>query len=272
MIGTVLAQNQRIEQKVDNFDLKIRQNAMDIADLGDKLIQTESRVAKNVERIVDQRMDDFGGRLLALESGSALRGKSGKKEREEEAFWLARRSLRFSPIKDSDLQGGVADYVERILETDSEIIRALPRAAFKRAPSNRNAKIQSEVVVAFATPQDRDFYKSMAFRLAGKKDHAIRLELPNHLLGQHRVLSKAGQELRSSNQGCRTNIRFDEETMKLVLDFKTQGADAWKRVRVEQASAVVGQKSGSGIQETSEEDLRELLEPLSGANKTPLGS
>ena len=71
------------------------------------------------------------------------------------------------------------------------MILLLPQSAFRKAQLNRNATIENEVVVSFASTQDKDYFKSLSYRLAGKKDHSMRLELPGHLLGQNRVLSAA---------------------------------------------------------------------------------
>jgi hypothetical protein len=91
------------------------------------------------------------------------------------------------------------------------------------------------------------------------------------LLGQHRVLNAAGQELRSGRQGCRTNVKFDDEAQRLVLDYRLQDGQ-WKRLCPDQASAVVGREGRRmGIEETSADDFRDLLTPLSGSNSTPLG-
>ena len=110
------------------------------------------------------------------------------------------------------------------MQADAGILSTLALGAFKRAQPNRNSTIKNKVVVCFTSPQDRDYVKSQAFKLAGKKDHSLRLELPAHLLGQHRVLSTAGQELRAGVQGTRTNIKFDDENLRLVLDYRGNGS------------------------------------------------
>jgi hypothetical protein len=157
------------------------------------------------------------------------------------------------------------------LEADQEPLRGLPRSAFRRAPAARNSLIKHEVVVTFATTQDRDLYKSLAYKLGGNKDLSIRLEIPNHLLGQHRVLNAAGQELRSGRPGCRTSIKFDDDGMRMVLDYRIKDGP-WKRLCPDQAAAAVGKEGRRlGIEETSAEEFKDLLTPLSGSNATPLG-
>jgi hypothetical protein len=131
--------------------------------------------------------------------------------------------------------------------------------------------VKDEVVVTFSTPQDRDYYRSLSYKLAGKKDHSIRLELPSHLLGQHRVLSMAGQELRTGRKGCRTVIKFDDDKLRLVLDYKIQD-EQWKRLCPEQAALVVGNRGeAQTIQETTAEAFKGLLRPATGANAEEIG-
>ena len=64
--------------------------------------------------------------------------------------------------------------------------------------------------------------KGSSFKLAGSQGASIRLELLSHLLSQHRVLSAAGQRLRTAYKGCKTNLRFEDENLELVLDYKVQ--------------------------------------------------
>ena len=89
-------------------------------------------------------------------------------------------------------------------------------------------------------------------------------------MGQHRLLSAAGQELRSGRQGCRTTVKFDDERMRMVLDYKI-GENPWKRLCAEEASQAISKGPGqTSIQETSAEDFRGLLRPASGANAITL--
>jgi len=130
--------------------------------------------------------------------------------------------------------------------------------------------------VSFRCPEDRDYIRSLAYKLPGKKDHSIRLELPSHLLGQHRVLARAGQRLRAGQQNCRTNICFNDSNQRLVLDYKLQDGD-WSRLCPDQASKAVGVvASRGGAKETTAEAFKSLLGPAtegpaSGANAVALG-
>ena len=91
------------------------------------------------------------------------------------------------------------------------------------------------------------------------------------MLGQHRVLGTAAQRLRAGTQGSRTNVRFDDDTMSLVLDYRV-GDGPWKRLRPDQAAEVVGRQGPKvGIEDTTAEDFESLLQPVTGANRVELG-
>jgi hypothetical protein len=131
-------------------------------------------------------------------------------------------------------------------------------------------------VVLFKTVEDRDYMNSLAYKLAGRQGHSVRLELPNHLLGQHRVLGKAGRELRTGQPGCRTHVNFDDDKERLVLDYKLKDKP-WRRLCPDQASEAVGSSSlDRQAEETSAEDFRGLLrregeDSATGANAQPIG-
>jgi hypothetical protein len=183
---------------------------------------------------------------------------------------LARRSLRISPISTRDVKAGVWKFLEETLQIDPTQLLQLPPASFRRAIPNRNSKIKDEIVVCFSSPQDRDYVKAQSYKLAGKENMSLRLELPSHLLGQHRVLSSAAMELRKGKPGSRTSVKFDDDNLRLVLDYKV-GDGPWKRLLPEQAAAVGDRARPIGLQETSADDFRSLLGPATGANTESLG-
>ena len=275
MISTVVSQNHIIVQKFDGVEERLAQNALDIRKLDERFDKAESEFASRVDAILDSRL----GGVQGVSPGSGVSSqplrptspKTSKQARETDAYWTARRSLRIAPVPNRDLKNGAIGFVEEHLDADASILHALPPSAFRRPPSNRNSAIREEIIVCFKTLGDRDYIKSLAYKLAGKKDHVVRLELPSHLLGQHRVLGKAGQELRAGLSGSKTIIRFDDDNLRLVMDYKTKDGP-WKRLCPDQASAAVGTGTEERqTVETSATDFQALLRPASGANAQPLG-
>jgi hypothetical protein len=273
MIATVVQQNSLIVQKFDGVDGRLAENAAEIRRLDKRLDRAERELAGKVDSIVDAKLDELRGHPDQTQSLQQAQGAatSTKQSRETDSYWLARRSLRFAPVTGRDLKRGVIDFVEDNLETDAAIIEALPATAFRRPPTNRNSTVKEEVVVVFRTLEDRDYLRSLSYRLAGKQGVSMRLELPNHLLGQHRVLGKAGQKLRSSNAGSRTNVKYDDDNLRLVLDFKLKDGD-WERLTPDQAANAVGdQPRGGATKETTADNFKKLLLPTTGSNSMPLG-
>ena len=85
-------------------------------------------------------------------------------------------------------------------------------------------------------------------------------------------MSGVGQEIRTANQGCRTNVWFEDDLQRLVLDYKLQGSDTWKRIGPEQAAKLSADRGrATRVQEATEEELQDLLLPITGANRRPLG-
>jgi hypothetical protein len=140
--------------------------------------------------------------------------------------------------------------------------------SIKKLPPGRDKRLSEEAIVKFSGPADRDMVKGAAFRLAGKQGHSIRLEIPNHLLSQHRILSSVAHKLRQANQGSRTNIKFQDGEMTLVLDYRVGNDGQWKRLYPEQA-AEVAQRQGTSVGTTraTAREFEELLTPrLTGGN------
>ena len=64
------------------------------------------------------------------------------------------------------------------------------------------------------------------------------------------------------------NVKFDDEVMKLVLDYRLKNSLSWARLRPEQARGVVSPAEG-GMVETTTEEFTQLLAPegpATGAN------
>jgi hypothetical protein len=211
-------------------------------------------------------------RLRELENRRVEPGAMTKSSREELAYWEARASLRLCPVGGPDLLDSLKAFLVDTLEIDESIMTRLSLSSIKKLPEGRNKKFAKEAVIKFESVSDRDMIKGAAFRLAGKHDHSIRLELPNHLLSQHRLLSSAAQKLRQSSQGSRTNVRFDDDNLGLVLDYRTKQDLNWKRLYPEEARQV-GQMQDQSVatSRATAEECSQLLTAPTGANALPIG-
>ena len=157
------------------------------------------------------------------------------------------------------------------LDLDLSIMERLSHKSIRKLPARKNVRYGQEAVVTFESAADRDMVKGSGFKLAGDPNSSIRLEIPSHLLSLHRVLGAAAQKLRAVHT-CKTNIKFEDETRELVLDYKI-GDKPWARLKGDEARKISAAATNV-LKETSSEDFQKLLEktPLTGANADPVNS
>ena len=64
----------------------------------------------------------------------------------------------------------------------------------------------------------------------------LRLEIPEELMGQFRLLSRFGARLRARHgSGTKRHIKFDDLEGALFMNIKLPGDEAWSRVTAETA-------------------------------------
>ena len=141
MIGTVICQGIRMDERFKGVEEKIQAHSTQINSLQNRLAESERSVGRRLEVTIDEKLTEVNKRLTTLES--TPRPTSSKKSREEDAYWMARRSLRISPVNGQDLKDGVLQFLQEHLGIDSEHVKALPSTAFRRAPSARNSAIKT---------------------------------------------------------------------------------------------------------------------------------
>ena len=72
----------------------------------------------------------------------------------------------------------------------------------------------------------------------GRPTAGLRLEIPDELLSQFRILSRFGTRLRSRHGlGTKRHIKFDDMDGSLFMNIKLPGNEAWSRVSVDTAMA-----------------------------------
>ena len=255
-----------IEDSIITIETKMHRITENMEKLAGKLKTQEQALPDLVGKVVSEKMTDVEARLAKLEGASPITT-DPRKTRTEEAYWTARRSLRLSPVKGVALDGMVV-FLTQNLGLEEALANSLTKSSVRRVPSRPNDRIKDEVVVQFSTIQDRDIVKAAGFRLAGT-DGSMRLELPSHLLGQHRALSNAAKSLRKSRPGTKTYVKFDDEELSLVMDYRLAGG-SWTRLRPDQAKTAVPPEPEAALKEVSAEEFSSLLSPASGANATPL--
>ena len=156
--------------------------------------------------------------------------------RSEEAYDLARRSLRLWPIsREGDLITRTKEFLVAELLVDKQYVLEM-NLVVKRAAGPGRARdrdqaaprVKDEVLVRFDTVRERDEIRGHAKNLE-KKGRGVRLEVPDHLWPSFRALQELGYELKQKDQALRRNILFDDLNRDFKMDFSHDSTD-WRTV------------------------------------------
>ena len=120
-----------------------------------------------------------------------------------------------------------------------------------------NSTIDHEVAVEFPTVDLRDVVRQSAYNLAGKTNCGIRLEIAHHLMANFKALNTASFKLKQKHSSCKRNIKYDDETLDLVLDFKLDEDANWKKLRPSQARQML--KNEGVSEEVTASDMSNIL-------------
>ena len=128
---------------------------------------------------------------------------------------------------------------------------------------NPRSKIKDEAVVVFETKEIRDHVKAQAHRLANHDDEVgMRLEIPNHLQKDFRLLMKLSYTLKKKHPQLKRSVKFDEEALGMYMDIQMRTDGNWSRIKPEQAKTAMNndpQHVADGPAEMEAGDIVDLL-------------
>ena len=184
-----------------------------------------------------------------------------------DSFLVCRRSIRIWPIlpnTDGIVQAARC-FFRDILEMDPQQIIKVEIESVKEIADTPRSKISREVLVLFQCVEDRDIVYSHANRLSKHTGKAgIRLEIPEHLRSDFRLLETHGNAVRASQgPNVKRSIRFDDAEMSLVLNIKLGEHDPWVSVDISQAREAKRIKKKKAVQ-----CIRNVYDRQSGSNVT----
>ena len=190
--------------------------------------------------------------------------KPDRSERQEDAFWDCRRSLRLWPVPGAD-RPALLEYLRTKTRMDEDFIdKDLGEVAIKHR--DPKSKVTDEVVVRFETKEVRDMIKANASNLANFRDEAgMRLHLPNHLQKDFKSLMGLSYDLKKRHSDLKRKVKFDESDLGLFMDIQLRKDGPWKRVKPEQARKAIaasGVKRNGGPDELVAEELTDLLDSV----------
>ena len=288
VVGRLEANDQAVAElqlAVTDVTLSVDQNQRAINVVRAEVERREVELPDKVRAIVNEALDrprQSGPRHRPLRRGldeslhppgpPAPSGPSKK----EEAYDLARRSLRLWPVsREGNLEERTVEFMVNELRLDQqhatalniEVRRAGGMARDRDQP--RPTTVRDEVLVRFDSVRARDDVRSFAKNLE-RKGRGLRLEVPDHLWPNFRVLQELAFELRQKNQNLRRNILFDDLNRDLKMDISTD-AKTWKTVLPEEARRSLQRCRPSRARRVSVS--REELDSLLGGppeNETPM--
>ena len=230
-----------VQLAITDVTISVDGNQRAIQEVRAEVERREVELPQKVKAIVQEALSKSGFRHEATTAGQRPRGlprntpplvdletaeaallsppsTSGKKE---DAYLLARRSIRLWPVsREGSLRDRAVKFLVNELLMDqqhaSNLDFTVRRIGGTRQPGSA-AAVKDEVLLAFASTRDRDEVRSYAKNLE-RRGRGVRLEVPDHLWPSFRVLQSIAFELKQKNGALKRNILFDDSAMDLKLD------------------------------------------------------
>ena len=229
-------------------------------------LQVEFRDLEERVSSMERRLEQAPGPSGILEDTAGLSGHSRSRIESPVTklarYWKSRKSLRMWPIKGEgdQMRLELQKFMGSKLGLGEDVLVDVADCSIRRVPTGKKkGGIEHEVVVEFPTVDLRDVVRAAAYNLANHPDSGIRLEIPHHLMANFKALSSASYQLKQKFPQCKRNMKYDDESTDLVLDFKTGQDQPWRKLRPAQAKGI-GRGTSSHVEEMSTDDMTELLE------------
>ena len=117
--------------------------------------------------------------------------------------------------------------------------------------------------MTFDQVRTRDYVRTHAKNL--QSGFSLRLDIPPHLRGDYVKLQDLGFRLKKSNETCKRNIKFDDQTQELVMDFCVD-EETWKTVTVAEAKNFLGTRSKQRLNSVTSAELNNLIDASDDEN------
>ena len=266
----------RLCERMEKMGGELKQNKDDVQEVRQLLATTETNLL--------ERMDDQKKQLESMVKSSVAAAvlnnpmpayPAGRlTSKQEEAYWLHRRSLSVWPLVGEDVGAALKDFLMQKLRFTNDQIRDLGKITYKRL-KEPVAKGRREVFCTFETKEARDTVKGASRHLASEGPGVgLRAQYPGFLLDTFRLFESIGYNLRAADETVRRAVKFDDSALDLMMDVKLN--EEWKRIKPAEARAALQEnpKLRRGPEEMTSKDLSNLVSrsllrtPATGANAT----
>ena len=120
---------------------------------------------------------------------------------------------------------------------------------------------RKEILATFDSVDDRDYIKSLGFKLAAEKESGMSIYVPGHLLDNLYALNSVGFNIKRSQEGVKRSVKFDDSSHDIYLDICIGGN--WRRILPHDAKAALkaapGALSASNSHGIAADDLISLV-------------
>ena len=175
----------KLHEKARETSQQIRTNQRMIQEVNTELTEHKTAIARLEERVQRQEGRTSGGQVAA----------SKRQEAQQGAYMRARRSFRIWPVEKlpgEEIEVAIKRFFQTNMRVPASLTSTLNLDTIRRAVEQpARSKIKNEIIVTFAEREERDTVKSYARELAHMGGMAgLRLEIPEHLKGHHKVLEE----------------------------------------------------------------------------------
>jgi hypothetical protein len=211
---------------------RIAQNAREISQLQVEQDKNRNDMHSAINAAVSKAVDQ---KLATVQGGACAQAPLDVAK--DKAFMRARASLRIWPVPINGEQSpekAVVEYFLNNLKIPEETVSQLCFVEVKRMPPMRRGIVKDEIHCEFTTVEQRDLVNSYAPNLASMSTQGgIRLDVPDHLRGQFKILQDHFVALRTQHgEGVKKSIKLCDATRGVYMDVKLPSGTKWHRVDV----------------------------------------
>ena len=173
------------------------------------------------------------------------------------------------PVAGLDARKSLGDFMTTRLGLSNTFLSTMRDISIKRIQASPSSKVQSEVVVVFASPEIRDTVKRAARELQGDPNSGVRLEIPTFLQSSLKALETVSFAIKRNNPKLKRNVLFDDEAQDLFMDYclDPEKGLPWKKLRPHQAKKASQNLPADINRETTDDDLQTMLAgPAAGSS------
>ena len=176
----------------------------------------------------------------------------GSPEYRRDRYEAARKMLRLWPVRgreEEELKVEALRFIRQKLQVCQTAVNDDQILKVRRTRQAKKSNVNNEVLVFFADKYARDQVVANAkflsqYRLqCGKPSAGLRMNYPDHLSADFRVLDWYGAELNRRFPGTKRNIRFDDDTEGLRMDVKVPHNNDWLKIHPQMARDIKLQRT-----------------------------